>query len=583
MNSTKTVVNHFLLFHRNIGLLISFDESQFTFTYEHLQICPELRDVNSYASLCCYGYVFLFGGYDNRSKGKIKSVWKYSIASKTWSVCKSTPLSIEIDSAFVLLNPSKMQMHVIGGAGSCKEIQKHHWTISVDRLFRKHELMQIVQEQGQDIWRLKESIENLKLSRPYVITRELEEKEIEQRIDIKVEPPKEWDDIRQRMKELDNSLVQLTRKPVMDWAQSKCTGLELWGCDGKAHLANEKLLSYMEDIVTIMADVFPLGNTIDVGDFKLLTFSFKKLYLQKYKIYPLSFFVFAICIYIFFLKKMKKGHVSRMEKSLDECSKTDEIAQKLFTKKRSQKEDSKCRLEKALSEYTNSIDEWNSSFIEAKRAAAEKEKKESLMENIGLLKKGNKSLVDRCSDLNMQMNNLKKKNEQFLERHWENLQSKWYKWSSFDIGIFIGYVLESNKSQIKNFIEIAKINRIDSRSLLQLSKKDWMDVFGLEEFNNACYVHNTFLKICDEFPIDNKSNQVVNVQNVPNEYLCPLSKVIMKDPVIARNGVTYDRESIVSKARQLANASALFENGELKLMPNLALQHRINEFLKAKQ
>ncbi|ETO01694.1 hypothetical protein RFI_35746 [Reticulomyxa filosa] len=42
-----------------------------------------------------------------------------------------------------------------------------------------------------NIWRLKESIENLKLSRPYVITKEMEEKEVEQWIDTKVEPPKE--------------------------------------------------------------------------------------------------------------------------------------------------------------------------------------------------------------------------------------------------------------------------------------------------------------------------------------------------------------------------------------------------------
>ncbi|ETO02481.1 hypothetical protein RFI_34950 [Reticulomyxa filosa] len=130
----------------------------------------------------------------------------------------------------------------------------------------------------------------------------MEEKEVEQWIDIKVEPPKEWDDIRQQMKELDNSL-------------------ELWECDGKAHLANETFLSYMGDIVTIMADLFPLGNTIDVGDFKLLTFSFKKLYLQKYKIYPLRHL--HICLFL-----CRNKHI------LDDCSKTDEIAQKMFTEKR---------------------------------------------------------------------------------------------------------------------------------------------------------------------------------------------------------------------------------------------------------
>ncbi|ETO06678.1 hypothetical protein RFI_30714 [Reticulomyxa filosa] len=119
-----------------------------------------------------------------------------------------------------------------------------------------------------------------------------------------------------------------------------------------------------------------------------------------------------------------------MEKSLADCSKTDEIAQKLFTEKRFQKEDSKRKLEKALSEYTTNPTEG---------VKHQKEKKESLMENIGLLKKCDKSLVNCCSDLNTQMDNLNKKMSSFLNDV-ENLQSN--------------DVLKSNKSQITNFIEM---------------------------------------------------------------------------------------------------------------------------------
>ncbi|ETO06348.1 hypothetical protein RFI_31048, partial [Reticulomyxa filosa] len=132
------------------------------------------------------------------------------------------------------------------------------------------------------------------------------------------------------------------------------------------------------------------GNTIDVGDFKILTFSFKKLYLQKYEIYSLSFF-----------KKLKKDMYQEWKKAWPTVQ-NDEIAQRVFTEKRFQKEDRKCRLEKAF-------------FIEVKRAAAEKVKKEILMENIGLLKKCNKSLVDRCSNLNTD-GQLEKKKGEFLER-----------------------------------------------------------------------------------------------------------------------------------------------------------------------
>ncbi|ETO35886.1 hypothetical protein RFI_01175 [Reticulomyxa filosa] len=273
MNGSVTkVVNHFLLFHRNIGLLISFDEGQRTFTYENLPTCPELREVSSYAFLGCYGYVFLFGGCDNRSKAKTRCVWKYSISRKIWSVCKSK-LPTEVSSSFALLDQNNVHVHVIGGVVT-KEVQDYHWTISADQLFQTHELMQIVQDQEQDIRSLKEKIASLELSRPYVIPETMEEKEVEQSIDKKVEPPKEWRDIQQQMKEIGNSLISLEKLSTMDWAQSNCTGLELWGCNGKAHLVNQKLLTCMEDIVTITTDLSPLGTIIDVGDLYAFFFCF---------------------------------------------------------------------------------------------------------------------------------------------------------------------------------------------------------------------------------------------------------------------------------------------------------------------
>ncbi|ETO00589.1 hypothetical protein RFI_36851, partial [Reticulomyxa filosa] len=48
MNNEK-LINHFILFCRNTGLLIEYDEQNKTFEYEKLPICPDLNDLTHYS------------------------------------------------------------------------------------------------------------------------------------------------------------------------------------------------------------------------------------------------------------------------------------------------------------------------------------------------------------------------------------------------------------------------------------------------------------------------------------------------------------------------------------------------------
>lgn len=71
-----------------------------------------------------------------------------------------------------------------------------------------------------------------------------------------------------------------------------------------------------------------------------------------------------------------------------------------------------------------------------------------------------------------------------------------------------------------------------------------------------------------------------NHNTIPEEYLCPISKEIMTDPVVAADGQTYQRKSITDWLSRGKNTSPL--NGLIlsstNVYDNLALKRVIREF-----
>ncbi|ETO16048.1 hypothetical protein RFI_21314, partial [Reticulomyxa filosa] len=70
--------------------------------------------------------------------------------------------------------------------------------------------------------------------------------------------------------------------------------------------------------------------------------------------------------------------------------------------------------------------------------------------------------------------------------------------------------------------------------------------------------------------IDSDKNDAKQV--IPKEYLCPLSNSIMDDPVIALNGITYDRSSIMNQYQSISNYYSLLIDGNLRLYPDYEYQ-----------
>ncbi|ETO19796.1 hypothetical protein RFI_17434, partial [Reticulomyxa filosa] len=76
------------------------------------------------------------------------------------------------------------------------------------------------------------------------------------------------------------------------------------------------------------------------------------------------------------------------------------------------------------------------------------------------------------------------------------------------------------------------------------------------------------------------SDKDVAKQVIPKEYLCPLSNLIMDDPVIALNRITYDRSSIINQYQNIPNYSSLLIDGNLRFYADYGLRQNIQKFLK---
>ncbi|ETN99010.1 hypothetical protein RFI_38477, partial [Reticulomyxa filosa] len=97
------LINYFILFCYNTGLLIKYDEQNKSFHYEKLPICHALKNITFYSFVYLYDFIFLFGGRNSITQEKTKHVYKYSMKDKTWNQCKIT-LPMEIYASFAILS-----------------------------------------------------------------------------------------------------------------------------------------------------------------------------------------------------------------------------------------------------------------------------------------------------------------------------------------------------------------------------------------------------------------------------------------------------------------------------------------------
>ncbi|KAM4024769.1 WD repeat, SAM and U-box domain-containing protein 1 [Anomaloglossus baeobatrachus] len=114
-------------------------------------------------------------------------------------------------------------------------------------------------------------------------------------------------------------------------------------------------------------------------------------------------------------------------------------------------------------------------------------------------------------------------------------------------------------------------NNIDGKELLGLTKDSLLHDLKIESLG----LRNKILRKIEDL----KSKMQVASSNIPEEFLCPITCEIMKEPVIASDGYSYERnaiESWISTKRTSPMTNLPLEN--LLLTPNRTLKMALNRW-----
>ncbi|ETO36260.1 hypothetical protein RFI_00802 [Reticulomyxa filosa] len=100
-----------LLFCKETGLSIEYDEDNNTFQFYQLYVCHDIAPLFRYAYVYINNIILFFGGYGN---GVSKSVHMYLIQENKWMIFKNT-LPSPLRNCVAIFNEEDNNIHIIGG------------------------------------------------------------------------------------------------------------------------------------------------------------------------------------------------------------------------------------------------------------------------------------------------------------------------------------------------------------------------------------------------------------------------------------------------------------------------------------
>ncbi|ETO00155.1 hypothetical protein RFI_37304, partial [Reticulomyxa filosa] len=243
------------------------------------------------------------------------------------------------------------------------------------------------------------------------------------------------------------------------------------------------------------------------------------------------FVIYIIIIIIIIIKYSKDiythAHICISQLSMNsttkygkEITERQNAIKRQIAKKNVEKMQLKEEADAAVMRYGTCMGEYNNLCLIESELEMELQQNQQHMTQINETNALNGTLLKCCDEFNIKLQQLIEDSQKWKEKQWSELEKKWSVWNSQEIAIFVAHTLKCKKSK-----------RLDRTSLLKMSKNDWMDIFNLETFSQACLIHDSFTQICNKYPIhviDSADNNAQ--QDIPKEFLCPLSNCIMKDP-----------------------------------------------------
>ncbi|BFZ22695.1 hypothetical protein BsWGS_25734 [Bradybaena similaris] len=121
-----------------------------------------------------------------------------------------------------------------------------------------------------------------------------------------------------------------------------------------------------------------------------------------------------------------------------------------------------------------------------------------------------------------------------------------------------------------------RAHAIDGKELLTLTDSDLMSALAVGPFGHRKKILRERTAVQQTVVSGKRTEQ----NSIPNEFLCPITLELMKDPVIASDGYTYDRQAIeswITKEHRSPMTNVLLTSTEVT--PNRTLKMMMHNFL----
>uniref|UniRef100_A0A4W2GGM3 WD repeat, SAM and U-box domain-containing protein 1 n=1 Tax=Bos indicus x Bos taurus TaxID=30522 RepID=A0A4W2GGM3_BOBOX len=126
---------------------------------------------------------------------------------------------------------------------------------------------------------------------------------------------------------------------------------------------------------------------------------------------------------------------------------------------------------------------------------------------------------------------------------------------------------------LEDLVDIFKMNNIDGRELLNLTKESLADDLKIESLG----LRSKVLRKIEELRTKVKTLS----SEIPDEFICPITRELMKDPIIASDGYSYEKEAMenwISKKKRTSPMTNLVLSSVI-LTPNRTLKMAIDRWL----
>ncbi|NXU53948.1 WSDU1 protein, partial [Turnix velox] len=144
-------------------------------------------------------------------------------------------------------------------------------------------------------------------------------------------------------------------------------------------------------------------------------------------------------------------------------------------------------------------------------------------------------------------------------------------WSEDDVSAWLC------AQNLSDFIGLFKRNNIDGKELLNLTKESLANELKIESLG----LRSKLLQKIEELRV--KMTTVPPA--VPDEFLCPITRELMKDPVIAADGYSYEKDAIESwiSSKRRSSPMTNLPLPSAVLTPNRTLRMAISRWLERQQ